>query len=197
VTKMLLTSVILATFLATVPYTTTTARLQNPQQQQAAQTQIVGQSAIKNMEPQSSQENAILAAKYLDGTTIEPGDIFSYNNQVGPRTEERGFVYGQSVAWTPQGFRLIPDLGGGICRTATALNLAVNTAGLKVIERHNHSIPVPYAPTGKDAAVSWGVWDYRFQNTLDKPIQIATHITNAVEANESNIHIALIAIDGN
>ena len=43
---------------------------------------------------------------------------------------------------------------------------------LEVVERHEHSRKVTYVEEGKDAAVAYGSVDFRFKNTLDKPIRI-------------------------
>jgi hypothetical protein len=78
------------------------------------------------------------------------------------------------------GFRRGLDVGGGVCRTSTAVHHAVLKAGLKVVERHSHSIPVEYAKPGFDAAVNWGVWDYRFLNNTRNPIKIVVGIQGDV-----------------
>ena len=112
--------------------------------------------------------NAALAAKFINGTILQPGEIFSYNKVVGPRTLERGFVAGRSIVngtWAL-------DIGGGVCRTSTALHNAVLNAGLQFIERHSHTMQVSYAKPGLDAAVAYGILDYRFINNTGQPVRI-------------------------
>jgi len=104
--------------------------------------------------------NMVRAAELVNGTVIPPGGEFSFNKVVGPRTRERGFVESVSIF----GDKRIPDVGGGVCRTATLLHLAVEKAGLIVTERHNHGLPVGYAAQGEDVAVAWELLDYRFRN---------------------------------
>ncbi|MCL6559259.1 MAG: VanW family protein [Firmicutes bacterium] len=116
--------------------------------------------------------NAALAAKALDGTIVEPGGIFSFNAVVGPRTASRGYVEGASIMQTEEGLALVPDVGGGVCRTATALHMAVQAAGLEVVEHHSHGLPVGYARPGEDAAVAWLDLDYRFRNTKERAVMI-------------------------
>ncbi|WP_018086943.1 VanW family protein [Desulfurispora thermophila] len=122
--------------------------------------------------------NAILAAKHLDGAIIEPGQVFSFNERVGPRTRERGYKEGVSIMQTPEGPQPVPDIGGGVCRTATLLHRLVQESGLKVVEHHSHSLPVAYARPGEDAAVAWPEWDYRFQNTRNKPVMLTSSTKN-------------------
>lgn len=116
--------------------------------------------------------NASIAAEAINGTKIEPGEIFSFNSVVGPRTEARGYVEGTSIMRTENGIEFVPDIGGGVCRTATALHKAVRLAGLKIIEHHHHSLPVEYALDGQDAAVAWPNLGYKFQNNRNKEIVI-------------------------
>ena len=61
--------------------------------------------------------NVHLMADYIDGTIIKPGQVFSFNKAVGPRTPERGFREGQMIL----GSLLLPAIGGGVCQTATTL----------------------------------------------------------------------------
>ena len=116
---------------------------------------------------EANNYHASVAAGYVSGTVLQPGEEFSFNAVVGPRTEERGFIVGHNSAG-------VPDLGGGICRASTVLYQAALKAGLAVTERHPHTPPIDYVPEGMDAAVQWGVCDFRFANTLDLPIEIST-----------------------
>ena len=75
-------------------------------------------------------------ASLVDGTVVPPGDVFSLNATLGPRTINRGFDYAPVIA---AGNVLRQGVGGGICQYATTLFNAVFFAGLPVVERHNHS----------------------------------------------------------
>ncbi|MDR3767544.1 MAG: VanW family protein [Butyricicoccus sp.] len=112
--------------------------------------------------------NVRLACKYINGTILNPGEEFSYNNVVGQRTAERGF---QSAGAYANG-QLIDEVGGGVCQPSSTLYMAVLRADLEVTERHNHSLTVAYTPLGEDATVSWGGPDFRFKNNTDYPIKI-------------------------
>ncbi|MGH2451582.1 MAG: VanW family protein, partial [Candidatus Limnocylindria bacterium] len=119
--------------------------------------------------------NVHLLGDYLDGTIIKPGQTFSYNERVGPRTIERGFREGQMIF----GGVLIPSIGGGVCQTATTIFNAAFEAGLPVKNRINHSFYISHYPVGRDATVSWGGPDLVFKNDLDKAILIKVSYTNA------------------
>ena len=109
-----------------------------------------------------TNHNAQLACERIDGITLQPGEIFSYNKALGKRTEENGYVMAPSYA----GASTEETVGGGICRISTALYGTALRAGMTVLERHPHTMEVDYSPGGLDAAVTDGVQDFRFRNDL-------------------------------
>jgi vancomycin resistance protein YoaR len=117
--------------------------------------------------------NVQLMADYIDGTIIKPGDTFSFNERVGPRTPERGFLEGQMIV----GSLLLPSIGGGVCQTATTLFNNAFELGLPIVERHNHSFYISHYPLGRDATVSWGGPDFKFRNDLKRAILIKSSYT--------------------
>jgi vancomycin resistance protein YoaR len=119
--------------------------------------------------------NVHLMADYIDGTIIKPGDTFSFNETVGPRTSQRGFREGQMII----GSLLVPAIGGGVCQTATTLFNNAFELGLPVKERHNHSWYISHYPIGRDATVSWGGPDLEFKNDLKHAILIKTSYTDS------------------
>ncbi len=125
--------------------------------------------------------NIRLAASKIDGYVLNPGERFSYNRVVGPRTEAAGF----KMAHVYVGNQVVDGIGGGICQVSSALYNAVVMADLKTVSRTNHSIPVNYVPMGRDATVSYGTIDYVFENNKSYPVIIkatveGTNLTVAV-----------------
>ncbi len=118
--------------------------------------------------------NVHLMAEYIDGTIVRPGDTFSFNDRVGPRTVERGFLEGQMIV----GSLLLPSIGGGVCQTATTLFNNAFELGLPIVERWNHSFYISHYPMGRDATVSWGGPDFVFRNDLKTAILIKTRYTH-------------------
>ena len=113
-------------------------------------------------------ENMRLATEAINGTVLEPGEVFSYNQTVGPRTAERGFK--QATIFV--GKEKVPGYGGGICQISSTLYMATKKTNLQIVERHAHSLPVTYCSRDDEATVSWGYLDYRFKNKLDIPVRI-------------------------
>ncbi len=116
--------------------------------------------------------NVSISAKSIDGMVLLPGEVFSFNNTVGPRTIENGY----KVAPVILRGELVDGIGGGICQVSSTLYNSVLISQLGIIERTNHSIPSTYVPLGLDATVVYGALDFKFQNTLDIPIYIETVI---------------------
>jgi len=114
------------------------------------------------------EENVHLAARYLAGNMVERGQVFSQNRQIGPYTEERGFKTGPTYS----GANLVNTVGGGVCKIASTLYNVVVLSNLQVVERHNHSMPVPYVPYGQDATVFYGQSDFKFKNDTGSPVLI-------------------------
>jgi vancomycin resistance protein YoaR len=119
--------------------------------------------------------NVHLMADFIDGTVIQPGEVFSFNDVVGPRTAERGFLEGQMII----GSLVLPSIGGGVCQTATTLFNDAFELGLPILERTNHNLYLSHYPLGRDATVSWGGPDFKFKNDLKHGILIKTSYTDA------------------
>jgi vancomycin resistance protein YoaR len=126
--------------------------------------------------------NIALAAKLVDGSIVAPGQTFSLNAAMGPRTANRGFDYAPVIA--ADGV-LRQGVGGGICQYATTLFNAVFFAGLPVVERHAHSLYISHYPVGRDATVAWGSLDFKFKNDTSRTLLIRSW----VEADALNVAI--------
>jgi len=115
------------------------------------------------------RHNVELAARHIDGTLLGPGEVFSYNEVVGPRWPRLGW----RNAPTYQDGQVVPGPGGGVCQVSTTLYNAALLANLKIVQRSNHSMPVHYVPAGRDATVSYGSLDFRFANNTGAPVYVA------------------------
>lgn len=120
--------------------------------------------------------NMEIASKAIDYTVLNKGEKFSFNQIVGPRTAERGF----KVATVFVGQEKVPGMGGGICQISSTVYMAAKKAGLKILERYPHSIPVTYCSRDDEATVSWGYLDFRFQNNKPDPIRIEASCSGGI-----------------
>ncbi|MDF3071604.1 MAG: vanW [Polyangiaceae bacterium] len=111
-------------------------------------------------------KNIARAAQLLDGALLAPGEVWSFNRAVGPRTLERGFVDAPVIVAD----ELEPGVGGGVCQVATTLFAAAVLGGLDVVKRRSHSRPSGYAPLGLDATVIDGEVDLQLRNPYPVPV---------------------------
>ncbi|MBR3847932.1 MAG: VanW family protein [Oscillospiraceae bacterium] len=118
--------------------------------------------------------NVRLAAQLVNGTILNPGEEFSYNKTVGPRTTARGF---KAAAIFAQG-EVVDGIGGGICQVSSTIYMAALRANMKITERRNHAFYVDYTPKGEDATVVYGSIDFRFVNTSEYPVKIVATSKN-------------------
>lgn len=120
------------------------------------------------------KSNIELAAAAINGVVLKPGEEFSFNRVVGPRTEARGYRSAPSYL----GPENASTVGGGICLVSSALYQAALEADLGIEQRVPHLRTIRTVPPGLDATVWYGQADLRFKNTLKEPIQIRTMSTN-------------------
>lgn len=121
-----------------------------------------------NSSNKSRSHNISLSAKAIDNHVVFPNETFSFNQVVGMRTRNKGY---KSAPIIVKG-ELSEGVGGGICQVSSTLFNAVDRAGLQIVQRYSHTRSVPYVPPGRDATVSWGGPDFRFQNQYNQPILI-------------------------
>jgi vancomycin resistance protein YoaR len=112
------------------------------------------------------------AASKIDGTILLPGQVFSFNDKVGPRSAENGFVMAPEI----QGDELVTGYGGGTCQVSSTLHAAALYGALEILDRQNHSRPSSYVQPGMDATVSFPVVDLKIKNNLSFPIMIHAYL---------------------
>ncbi len=116
--------------------------------------------------------NIATAAAALDHVLIQPGEIFSFNHSVGPRTRLRGYVEAPAFMTATT----VDSVGGGICQVSSSLYNAALQAGLEIEERQAHYTTVQSVPAGLDATVWYGQVDLKLQNPYPWPVRLETEI---------------------
>ena len=91
---------------------------------------LVGNASLWLNGPEALRSNAALACGSVNDTTLGPGDVFSFNDVVGPRTRE----YGYQAA--PNGAGL-ETVGGGVDAVASVLYMAVRDLNCVAITEKN------------------------------------------------------------
>lgn len=125
-----------------------------------------------DLKQKSRNNNLRRASSLINGRIILPNQIVSFNEWVGSRTKKRGFTKAPSFV----NGKVVTSVGGGICQVSSTWSAATIQLGLKVVERHRHSLPITYISPDKEAAVAWGVKDFRFKNTSKNILYVRSFI---------------------
>ena len=120
-------------------------------------------------------DNIRLACSRLNGRILIPGDEFSMNETLGPRTIENGYKEAPVIYKN----ELIKGPGGGICQVTTTLYDAILLAKLQILERSPHSMPLGYVKPGQDATIAEDSIDFRFDNSLDYPVCLSAEVVGS------------------
>ncbi len=118
--------------------------------------------------------NIQLSARAINGKTVLPGEIFSFNGATGERTAAKGYKEAPAIS----GGQSKDEVGGGVCQTSSTLFNAVARADLEIIERNPHAWPSSYIEKGFDATVNWPGLDFKFKNNTEWPIFIVAGYSN-------------------
>lgn len=162
------------------------ANQSDPLQNQTKE-EIITSFSTKIYNKESERQNNIqITCNTLDSTIVRNDSTFSFCDTVGQSTSAKG--YQEADIFDKDGNKQ-KGLGGGNCQVSTTLyNAVLQVPNLVVTERHEHSNSVPYISKGKDAAVAYGSYDFKFKNNTGYDIMIKT------EANNTNVIITLIKI---
>ena len=120
--------------------------------------------------------NLRLAASKLDGYVLLPGEVFDFNEVVGPRDEANGYRVAPVIA---QG-ELVDGIGGGTCQISGTLHGAAFFAGLEIVERYPHTRPSSYIKMGLDATVVYPTINFRVKNPFAFPIVLHQTVKDGV-----------------
>ena len=116
----------------------------------------------------------VVGASRLNNLIVLPGQTVSVSDTILPRTRANGYkeagVYVNGAHTS--------GLGGGVCQISSTVYNAVKNAGLTVVQRNPHSMPVSYLPKGLDAAIAAGSKDLKFRNDYTTPVVLYTDTSN-------------------
>jgi vancomycin resistance protein YoaR len=126
--------------------------------------------------PNSNAErihNITLATQSLNGTIVDVGEKFSFNQLVGKRTEQNGYKSAKVIV----DGAYVDGVGGGVCQVSTTLYNALLLADI-LPSACQHSLISNYVLAGFDAMVSDAGADLTFVNNTGSPIYIQGVVQN-------------------
>ena len=125
-----------------------------------------------NRDDKNHTINMELITKEINGIVLLPNETFSFNQNIGERTEEKGYKFGPVYV---RG-KLTKDIGGGICQATTGLYNCALFSNIKILERKAHPKVSEYIAPGRDATVYYGLIDLVLKNTRKYPIKIVIYL---------------------
>lgn len=134
--------------------------------------EIIYDKVIKfteNMD-ENSKVNIKIASNDLNGTIVDSEQVFSFNDTLGKRTKNRGFV--NAPMYINNG--VSNEIGGGISFVASGIYEGILRAGYEIKERLPHRYIVEYKEPGLDSAIYSGTYDLKFKNNTPNRLKIET-----------------------
>jgi vancomycin resistance protein YoaR len=114
-------------------------------------------------------------ADLLQNSVILPGDRFSINEKVGPRTKANGFVKAPVIY---EG-EFTEDIGGGVSQFATTFFNAAFFGGYEIVAHKPHTYYISRYPQGREATVSFPQPDLVIRNDSSTGILVRTSYTES------------------
>ena len=123
------------------------------------------------------------AVGLINGTVLQPGEVFSTNDTLGHRTYGGGWKPAPAIV---QG-RTEDQAGGGVCQVSTTMYLSVLKADLEIVYRQAHSGRLSYVDGGLDATIDSGRIDFQWKNNTNAPVYIFAWVDDS----DKTIHFEL------
>lgn len=139
-----------------------------------SQTVLISEYSTVSTNNSNANNNMKLALDSVNGTIIQPGETFSFNESTGDTTTaDNGYLPAGAIS----NGKLVQEYGGGICQSATTIYGAALRADMNITERYNHRWPSSYVPIGQDATVDYPSVDLKFENSSEYPIFIKSFMS--------------------
>ncbi len=134
-----------------------------------------GTSSFRGSPPERVH-NIVTAADKFQHVVVPPGEVFSFNQNVGSVSAANGFTDALVIA----GDRTAVGIGGGVCQVSTTAYRAAFFGGFPMVERHAHGYVVGwYGEPGMDASIYTPSVDFRFRNDTQHYLLIKSYVNTA------------------
>ena len=114
------------------------------------------------------------ASGLINGVIVKPGETFSMNDTLGPRTYALGWKPAPAII--EGGAKTEDQAGGGVCQVSSTLYNAVLMADLEIVDRRPHSRKLGYVGGGLDATINTGTIDFKWKNNTEHDIVIMSWV---------------------
>jgi vancomycin resistance protein YoaR len=110
----------------------------------------------------------------MNEVLVRPGETFSVNAHVGPRTARRGFFEAPTIVHGD----FEDTVGGGVSQFATTLFNALLRGGYEMVQRQPHTYYFRRYPLGHEATISYPEPDLIFKNDTKSGLLIRTEYSS-------------------
>ncbi|HEX9061286.1 MAG TPA: VanW family protein [Clostridia bacterium] len=132
-------------------------------------------STVFTLTDENRCHNIKVGSDRINGMILLPGDIFSINSALGPRTSENGYREAPVILKN----ELTSGVGGGLCQLTSTLYDAALLSKMEIVERTHHSWPLGYVAPGMDATIAEGYIDFKFRNSTEHVVAVNSEISNS------------------
>lgn len=109
----------------------------------------------------NGNHNMKISLKACNGSVIEPGETWSFNDCTGDSNlESNGYKEAGVIVDGKSG----TGIGGGICQSSTTIYNAAILCGMDIEERYCHYFKSTYIDAGRDATIDYGNLDLKLSN---------------------------------
>jgi hypothetical protein len=119
--------------------------------------------------------NIRLIAREVDGYVVMPGETFSIDELVGPRTSSGGYL---PAPYLQNGQGRCCAVGGGVSQFGTTIHNAVFWGGYQIDSHRPHTGWISRYPLGIEATLVYKSIDYKFTNDTVSPVYLETSSTS-------------------
>ena len=156
-------------------------------------TEMVAEFTTNHPCCESRVTNIQTMADAIRGYYMVPGETVSFNDYIGPRTREKGYVPAGAI----RGGYMTDEVGGGVSQFVTTMFNAAFFGGLELDEYRSHSVYFSRYPFGREATLSVPGPDLVLTNTTDYPVLIwPTYTANSITVSlYSTRHIEVEEVD--
>lgn len=168
-----------------VPLSTTKPSFSTKDAEKAGVKEITGEFTTYYPASRYRINNIGKLARMINGVYVAPGETFSMNETLGPRTTALGWMAGGAI----DGGRLVERMGGGISQTTTTTFNAVFFAGLEIITHKPHSLYFSRYPMGREATLDYHSVDFKFRNDSDHGVLLQAFTNNPKPGGQGSITV--------
>jgi vancomycin resistance protein YoaR len=134
-------------------------------------TELVGSFTTQHPCCQPRVTNIHLAADTINNTVLEPGQTFSLNGALGPRTIEKGYKLAPGIG---ANLEFEDSVGGGVSQLSTTLFNAVFFGCYEDVTHTVHALYISRYPMGREATLNYPSIDNKFRNDSHSGVLIRT-----------------------